>query len=150
MTKDFTFSNADLVAERERVKKLYSRNKHTEFTNPDAFANWWIEKLKEQNYCCIYCETPIRLIRELIDEKLLAQRKVGYGYRGPCLELERRDPRGKYEADNCALSCYYCNNDKSYVYPEDQYREFLAPAKRNHFAHLAKKLRAAGPPRKAD
>jgi hypothetical protein len=140
VTNQFSLTASDLLEERERVKKLYSRTKHTGFPNAQAFSDWWMSKLTEQNGCCIYCETPIGLIRKLIEGQLLNKRKVGYGFRGPYLELERKEARGIYDANNCALSCYYCNNDKSYIYSEDEYKEFFAPAKRRHFSHLAQRL----------
>jgi hypothetical protein len=136
--------------ERIRVKTLYSRKKHGllgGFSSATELVDWWMNKIDEQNGCCAYCETSIGLISELIDAGLLKTRKVNTdGKRGPCLELERKNANGGYSPENCALICYYCNNDKSYVYSEDEYRQFFAPARARHFKHLAQILPSQAEP----
>lgn len=137
------FSDFELHAEMKRVRKsVYKRDKHRfGFQNSDNLANWWVDKLRSQKGCCDYCKTPIKLIRDLIENNLLAGRPVkGNGVRGPCLELERMDHNTGYAPSNCVLICYYCNNDKSNVYSRVEYIEFLAPAKYRHFMALAKRL----------
>lgn len=126
----------------EALNMIYKSDKHRfGFQNSDNLANWWPDKLKSQQGCCDYCKTPIKLIRDLIDNNLLAGRPVkGKGVRGPCLELERMDHNAGYAPSNCVLICYYCNNDKSNVYSRTEYIEFLAPAKNSHFMALAKRL----------
>jgi len=130
--------------ERLRVKTLYSRTKHGTlggFSSSTELVDWWIKKFEEQDGCCAYCETSIGLINELINAGLLRTRKVNSnGKRGPCLELERKNPNAGYSPENCTLICYYCNNDKSYVYSEDEYRKFFAPARARHFEYLAQNL----------
>ena len=136
--------------ERIRVKKLYSQRRHGllgGFSNAAELVDWWMNKLNEQNGCCAYCEISIGLISELIDAGLLKARKVNTdGKRGPCLELERKNADRGYSPENCALICYYCNNDKSYVYSEDEYRQFFAPARTRHFQHLAQILQSQAKP----
>ncbi|MBN8987585.1 MAG: hypothetical protein J0H42_05045 [Rhizobiales bacterium] len=130
--------------ERSRVKRLYSRTKHGAldgFSSSTELVDWWIKKFDEQHGRCAYCETSIDLINRLINADLLRTRKVNHnGKRGPCLELERKNPNSNYSPENCTLICYYCNNDKSYVYSEDEYRKFFAPARARHFEYLAQKI----------
>ena len=123
-------------------KNVYKPNKHCKgFGSKNELALWWIDQLKIQNDCCDYCKTPIKLICELIDSKLLSGRKVkGDGVRGRQLELERIDSFADYSKSNCVLICYYCNNDKSNVYSAADYKTYLAPAKNKHFLFLQKKL----------
>jgi hypothetical protein len=133
-----------------RVKTLYSRTKHGTiggFSSSTELVDWWIKKFDEQNGCCAYCETLIGLINQLIDAGLLRTRKVNSnGKRGPCLELERKNADAGYSPENCTLICYYCNNDKSYVYSEDEYRKFFAPARARHFEYLAQIVRSPAKP----
>ncbi|TFW57953.1 hypothetical protein CT676_27550 [Bradyrhizobium sp. MOS001] len=130
--------------ERIRVKRLYSRTKHGTlggFSSSTELVDWWIRKFDEQDGRCAYCETSIDRINRLINADLLRTRKVKRnGKRGPCLELERKNPNLDYSPENCALICYYCNNDKSYVYSEAEYRQFFAPARARHFEYLAQKI----------
>jgi hypothetical protein len=126
--------------ERSRVRKLYSRKKHVGFASHAELADWWIMKIEEQKGCCAYCLTSIGLINKLINAGLLKTRNANGGQRGPCLELERKNASGRYTRENCALICYYCNNDKSYIYSEDEYRKFFAPARASHFKYLAQQM----------
>ncbi len=141
---DFTIDEAYLADERKRVIKLFSRSKHGlagGFIDASALADWWINQLNRQDGRCAYCETQIRAIEKLIAADHLPFRAVrGEGRRGPRLELERLDAKGPYSSQNCALACYYCNNDKSYIYSAEDYKTFFAPAKRAHFESLLKKL----------
>jgi len=46
--------------------------------------------------------------------------------RGNHLELERRDAKNNYYSpENCVLACYFCNNDKSDIFDENEYLEYL-------------------------
>lgn len=139
----FELSMIDQQTEMNRVRKaVYKSKKHSlGFISSNSLAEWWISQLKAQEGCCSYCNTPIELIRKLITNKLLSGRKVkGEGIRGPYLELERMVPEAGYSPTNCVLICYYCNNDKSNVYSYEEYKEFLAPAKKKHFMYLYQKL----------
>lgn len=114
------------------------------FRSATELTTWYLDQFLKQNGKCCYCETPISLIRELIDANLLKVRAVGKnskGRRGYRLEIERiNTDNNVYEPSNCMLSCYYCNNDKSYIFPNDDYKKFLAPSKAQYFNYLAKKL----------
>jgi 5-methylcytosine-specific restriction endonuclease McrA len=44
------------------------------------------------------------------------------GRRGFNLEVDRKNPKGKYSPNNCVLACYPCNNAKSDVF---SHAEFL-------------------------
>jgi hypothetical protein len=139
--------------ERKRITAVYSRkraaekNRHKEeefllaFPSADDFTNWWDKQFEQQRGECAYCETGIDRIRKLINAGLLRTRRVrGTGKRGTCMELERKDPFGRYEPDNCVLICMYCNNDKSNVYGFEEYKRFFGPARKAHYEWLASKL----------
>ena len=50
--------------------------------------------------------------------------------RGNFLEIERRDAHSNsYDKDNCVLACYFCNNDKSDIFKEDEYLDYLKDRK---------------------
>jgi len=133
--------------EKARVLRLYTAKRKLGFPSADDFVRWYQNQLRAQNGSCFYCETPIVVIREIVDRAasdatIFHQlRKVGNsGVRGRSLEVERRDPNAEYSSVNCRLACYFCNNDKSYVYTEADYKEFFGSARKRHFAFLAKRL----------
>ena len=122
-----------------RVMKLYQA-KHKSFGSGHGLATWYDAKMKEQNNCCYYCSTPIELIQRLIAAKLLATRKTGGGgYRGGHLEIDKQG--SDYSPETCVLACYYCNNDKSYIFSQADYKTFMGPAKHAYFQHLARQLK---------
>lgn len=134
----------DWDSETTRIHdNVYKKDKHFEgFLKRQNLAEWWKSEFNRLKGCCAYCETPIHLIRELIAKDLIGKRKVRNGYRGPSLELEKKDPRLGYSPQNCTLICYYCNNDKSNVYKYEEYIKFHAPAKKQHFLFLWEKLKS--------
>jgi hypothetical protein len=128
----------ELIAiERKRVLKLFSSKHKADFEDRTEFADWFVEQLEKQNFACYYCETPIADIRSLIEGGLLKARKTGYGWRGPVLEVDKRSNHLGYKRENCVLSCYYCNNDKSYTLDSEAYKQFFGSNRNAFFQYLA-------------
>lgn len=123
--------------ERARVAKLFARKHKKGFATKQNFVDWYIDTLRSQSFCCYYCEVSIFDIRELIKRELLLTRKVKKpGVRGPVLEVDKKINRLGYGTENCALSCYYCNNDKSYTLDDGAYKKFFGPARKKYVEHL--------------
>jgi len=98
--------------------------------------------LKTQKFRCFYCETSIIDINKLIDCGLLKTRAVkGEGRRGPVLEIDKNDDT--YVPENCVLSCYYCNNDKSYTSSKEDYKVYFGKNRHQYFKTLLNKLNNA-------
>jgi hypothetical protein len=120
-----------------RVSRNFNRAKHKGFIDKNEFADWYVSELKKHDCKCYYCETSIHDIIELINEGLLKTRSVrGKGKRGPVLEIDKNDD--SYTKEHCVLSCYYCNNDKSYTTTLDDYKEFFGKNRKRYFDHLLK------------
>ena len=131
-------NEAYFETQRVRVQKLYAQ-KHTAFGSAAAFANWFVEQLKEYECKCFYCDSSIHDINKLIDEGLLKARSVrGNGKRGPVLEIDKQE--NGYCIDECVLACYYCNNDKSYTCSKDNYKKYFGPNRKLYFDSLLKQL----------
>ena len=73
---------------------------------------------------------------KLIKAQILKTRKIGYGERGPVLEIDKKINENGYSPDNCVLSCYYCNNDKSYILDSEDYKEHFGKNRKKHFSKL--------------
>jgi hypothetical protein len=120
---------------------LKEKNK---FESVQHLAEWWAKAFVQQDGKCCYCKTPLKQIQTLIDNNLLKTRSVGRdgsGKRGYQFEIERAETEtNNYSADNCKLACYYCNNDKSYIFPADDYEQFMGKAKKDYFDYLSTKL----------
>jgi hypothetical protein len=120
-----------------RILKLYSI-KHLPFGDKFALAAWYEQQFEKQKGCCYYCDTDIQLLQRLIEKKLLKTRAVKGGYRGGHLEIDKQG--NEYDPGTCVLACYYCNNDKSYIFSQQDYKQFIGPSKGLYFQHLARQL----------
>ncbi|MCO5241414.1 MAG: hypothetical protein M9904_15295 [Chitinophagaceae bacterium] len=128
--------------EFERVKKNLYKAERKAFGSADKLAVWFVEQLESQKFACFYCETSIFDINQLIDAGLLKTRAVkGKGRRGPVLEIDKNDDT--YVPENCVLSCYYCNNDKSYISSKEDYKGYFGKNRQQYFRTLLDKLNKA-------
>lgn len=126
-----------------RVKKYFSSNKKklVNFENYDDFRDWYFHELYFYNNKCYYCETSIFIIRELLNNNIIQYRKSGNGFRGDNFEIDRINPFDGYNRENCVLSCYYCNNDKSNTFNYQIYKEFIGPSKKETWKQIYKKFK---------
>lgn len=114
-----------------RYKKLYDlynsdSNKKKGFGSFKRFYDWWLKQYFLNNGKCEYCKVDEHKIEELARSRKLRLREN----RGLVLEVDRRDPNRGYGEDNCALVCYFCNNDKSNIFNEEEYKKFFQNRKR--------------------
>jgi len=129
-----------LKNEKVRIGKLYSTKKHGKgFSNKDEFVKWFENTIKAQDFKCYYCDTSIFDICSLINQDKLKTRKTGYGTRGPNLEVDRKINSNGYTKENCVLSCYYCNNDKSYILDSEVYKKYFGENRKKYFEYLKNK-----------
>ena len=129
-----------LKNEKVRIGKLFSRKKHGKgFLNKYEFVKWFENTIKAQDFKCYYCDTSILDIRLLIKQGKLKIRRIGYGARGPILEIDRKTNSKGYTKDNCVLSCYYCNNDKSYILNSEVYKKYFGENRKIFFEYLKNK-----------
>jgi len=88
-----------------------------------VFSNWYLNQYEKQEGCCYYCKTDEKVIAELFEKKYQFAKRQN---RGRHLEVERRDAKhNEYSSENCVLACYFCNNDKSDIFTEEEYFEYL-------------------------
>lgn len=87
-----------------------------------GFVKWYASKAKRGCYYCKIAQGNV----ESVYGKLF---KKGKGERGRWLEIDRTDPDNTiYDKDNCVLACYPCNNAKSNVFTEKDFKETIGPA----------------------
>ena len=114
----------------KRVRTLYHNKKNLEdfkFQNFNSFYKWYIKQYEIQNGKCYYCKTDEKIISTLFEKKFHNRKRTT---RGKHLEIERRNSTDNlYNAENCVLACYFCNNDKSDIFDESEYLEYLKDRK---------------------
>jgi hypothetical protein len=130
---------SDLISSIQVVRALHQSIKKRsgekyKFNGFNDFYNWY---MSNEKVCC-YCG--------ISQEKLTAIKLNGWETkrrRGAKLEVERVDADlNEYSSNNCALACYFCNNHKSDIITEDDYKDFFEQPMR---AYLEKLARTAKP-----
>ena len=108
--------------------KLYSKKIEIDFKDFQSFKKWYEGKEKICFYCGLNEEDSQKIIHNglLKSKRFPLDGKIRKGVnRGYWLEIDRKNPIGNYSTENCELSCYFCNNDKSDVFGAEQYKEFI-------------------------
>ena len=123
---------SDEIREMQRIKNLYNNKKNinkdkVKFLNFNEFYKWYISQYAKQQGKCYYCKTKEKVIATLFTKKFLSTKRTKRGHH---LEVERLDSKNnEYSKTNCVLACYFCNNDKSDIFSEDEYFEYLKDRK---------------------
>ena len=118
------------------------RKGESNFTDYQGFLNWY-----SQEKICYYCGLSEEESQEIVHKGLLTSNRfplegiLSRGVnRGYWLEIDRKNPKALYSSDNCVLSCYFCNNDKSDVFDDAEYKAF----KENRLGFLRELLNKKG------
>jgi len=119
----------------ERVRKG-----HNGFDSYQDFLSWY----NSQEKICHYCKITELESQEIVMTGVLTSNRfpqkgiIGQGTcRGVWLEVDRLDPKGKYSRENSVLCCYFCNNDKSDIFNDQDYMKF----RHNRSEFLKEKLK---------
>ena len=99
-----------------------------DFIDFEDFYKWYNKQKKECHYCSLTEEESQKIVMLgiLKSNRFPLNGKITRGRaRGVWLEIDRKNPKGKYSQNNCVLSCYFCNNDKSDVFNEAEYKNFI-------------------------
>ncbi len=117
--------NLKSLSENE-IRNKY-KNKEFGFGSFIRFYKWYLDTLQEQNHQCYYCGTSEENLKKLFKindndkDKPLYSKKRGFT---ATLQIEKRNPNKPYNESNCALICAFCNNAKSDMINDENFREF--------------------------
>lgn len=114
----------------KQLKEWYKskvRKNISGFIDYEDFREWYYSKDKSCHYCGLTEQDSQRIVHNglLTSNRFPLGGKTSAGVnRGYWLEVDKKNPKGIYSRENCELTCYFCNNDKSDVFSESQYMEF--------------------------
>lgn len=103
--------------EKSLYNKFRDNKSEIEFNDYKEFIECYVKKIKKQNGKCFYCGLEG-------DIKKTYGKYFTKGKRKKCgerLEIDKKDPKVKYSANNLVLACYPCNNAKSNVFTCDEF-----------------------------
>lgn len=113
----------------KQLRKWFSSKKkdQNDFRDFDEFYRWYQKQKKK----CVYCDLAEEQSYYIVRNGLLKSKRFSNNgeiirgrARGLWLEVDRLDPEKKYSETNCGLCCYFCNNDKSDIFDDREYRLF--------------------------
>lgn len=88
------------------------------------FKVWYVKQYYKQDGKCYYCGLSSEEVRKNYKRPngFREGNSNGNGIRGWTLEVDRTKPKGWYSVGNCVLTCYPCNNAKSDVFTEEEFK----------------------------
>lgn len=103
------------------------------FSNYKKLLNWY----NDQNESCSYCKITQADLFKIVSSRngnltLNQKTKRSKG----TLEIEKLNPNKGYSFENSVLSCPLCNNAKSNLISENDWRKFFAPAMEEYFKSI--------------
>lgn len=109
----------------------------------EAFFAWWCDKTPEDGIrrCC-YCEVDEKALKDAFDLKIISSKKQSFSGE---LQIERKNPNRDYSADNCEFACVICNNAKSDMISEGDFRDFFVPGIKEYWKHIEEKIKKKNP-----
>ena len=114
----------------------------------EAFFAWWCDKTPEDGIrkCC-YCEVDEDTVRAAFakDEKdkcVISSKKRSFSGE---LQIERKNPNEDYSANNCEFACVICNNAKSDMISEGDFRDFFVPGIKEYWKHIEEEIKKKNP-----
>jgi 5-methylcytosine-specific restriction endonuclease McrA len=123
----------NLRSDFKKFNDLYSiyfnEQRRELFENPKAFLDWY----DKHNESCNYCGTTqfeLHRIVKLRNDNLTLNQKTKRS-KGT-LEIEKLNPNLGYTFENSVLSCPFCNNAKSNLISEKDWRDFFVPAMKKY------------------
>jgi hypothetical protein len=141
--EELNISTEELIKLRNYFKKFnelytkyYNEQRKELFENPNEFLKWY----DEQNEQCNYCEITQSELHIIVDKrgKNLTLNNKTKRSKGT-LEIERKNAEIGYIFDNCILACPFCNNAKSNLISEEDWRTFFVPAMKNYLKSILNK-----------
>lgn len=90
-----------------------------------SFIKWFTNQNRTQNNC-FYCGISKEEAAEYYD--VTGRVNGDNPTRGKKFEVDRKENSRGYAAENCTLSCYYCNNAKSDAFKPGEFKDTIGPA----------------------
>jgi hypothetical protein len=106
------------LKDKSRLNEYKNLFKKHRFITFEDFVSFY-EKVG-QDKACEYCGITESQIEALIAKGRIHTKRLLI--RGRSLEVDKKNPNGKYENGNMTLCCYWCNNAKSDEFSYDEFR----------------------------
>ena len=116
----------DFVKLRERFSS-FDKERKDDFGGFRAFYEWY----SAQEPKCYYCGTTQDELNKLFGKELIESKKFSES-----LHIERKDSSKGYSENNCVLACALCNNAKSDMISDENFRVYFGKQMREFITDL--------------
>lgn len=118
--------------EREYINRVYrkcTQEREKGFGGFRAFFDWY----DAQEQKCDYCETSQKDLTGIFERGVISSKKFS-----PTLQIERKNSSAEYSKDNCILACSLCNNAKSDLINEEDFRKYFSRPMKEYLSDKTK------------
>lgn len=128
----------ELRKKYSHIKEFYDRygqNRPDFFKDAIAFIEWYVE----QDSRCHYCKISQESLRKIVSKRggNLTYNEGSKRASGS-LEIEKLDPNKGYTLENSVLACPFCNNAKSNLIKDSDWKKYFAEAMENYLKDQSK------------
>ncbi|MGX2981912.1 hypothetical protein [Helicobacter sp. 23-1045] len=116
----------DFIKLRKRFNS-FDKERKADFGGFRAFYEWY----SAQEPKCYYCGTTQAQLEQLFNDELILSTKFN-----PTLHIEQKTPKQGYKSTNRVLACALCNNAKSDMISDENFRAYFADCVRKFVADL--------------
>lgn len=136
--------NIDACTVRNDIQNIYQRFRAKMSSKNGApfegefpvFLEWWLSEMDDSGNChCCYCGVSESTVRSAFSMGIIHSKKPSFSGN---LQIERMDPLGGYNKNNCRFACVICNNAKSDMISRDDFVEYFADGIKRYWNHIEK------------
>ena len=138
--RELRANNKQITDEIQKIRNKFTGQRRIDFANDFKEFYKWYSKEVENGAKCGYCGISQEELYEIFgEEKNVLPLNDAVKRSSGTLEIERKDSTGNsYGADNIILACPLCNNAKSNLIDEENWRMLFVPAMREYYKKLLK------------
>lgn len=111
------FKKSQAYAELKAVKARFNKKRAEGFKTFANFHKWFVAQPQK----CHYCGVSQADLKRLFDKKVCSKKFSA------SLHIERKDSSKTYAENNCVFACALCNNAKSDMINEANFKKYFAP-----------------------
>jgi len=113
------------IDEIERIKTRCTEEREKGFGSFKNFYEWYLKQPQE----CHYCKTSQNDLTLLFNNYFKPKKDP---WKNGTLQIEKLKPDEGYNPDNCVLACVLCNNAKSDLISDDDFKSKFAEPMREY------------------
>lgn len=121
------FKASEAYQSLKMIRQKYTKKRKDGFKSFANFYEWY----KAQNQQCHYCGTTQEELERLFDDELVSSSKFS-----ATLHIEQRTPKQGYNETNCVLACVLCNNAKSDMINDENFKRYFADSMKKFIKDL--------------